>query len=410
MTRLARIVLTAVAILTLTSDAAWALDRAIFGQKMIVKRSSSGKEKLIVFLKDQSLLFPAIGGADDPSSAGMLIELFPGNGGSTASFLMPTGLGKPGWTTKDANFDSYKFVNRDAPDGISEIRVALLRQGKLLKIVAKRTGLDLATPQQSVGVRITTGSLRNCALFTGLTIQRDEPGLFKARKAPPPLGCDTETLLQLPPACGDGIVNGSEECDGPGTCTNPVPGIYECTAVGAPDECTCCSDNCPAQTGGCCQPSIIIPEAGSCGGTCISTTCAPPFNCSGNAQCLPDESCCSPAGEGCFIATIMLPITPCCPGTVCGAPFAGGLAFNCCHPGAGPCTSDADCCSDACGVDGTCDPCSENGTACTGDIECCSRNCGASGTCECGGTGTRCFSSSHCCSGSCNPNTLACDP
>jgi hypothetical protein len=108
---------------------------------------------------------------DDPSTVGVLVEIFPGNGDATASFTMPPVLGQTGWTAKmTGKGDRYKFVNRDAPDGISEVRVALLREGRLLKMVAKRTGLALAAPQQSVGVRVTTGALRNCALFDAPTI------------------------------------------------------------------------------------------------------------------------------------------------------------------------------------------------------------------------------------------------
>jgi len=453
-TRLVRMSCAVLVILMLASGAAWALDRAVVGQKILIKRASSGKEKLVVFLKDPALLFPAIGGADDPSASGMLIELLPGNGDPTAAFIMPPGLGRPGWTPKDRNTDSYKFVNRDAPDGISEVRVASLREGRLLKIVATRTGLALASRALSVGVRVTTGALRNCALFTTPTIQRDEAGLFKARKAPPPVDCQTATLLGQagPPVCGDGIITGPEECDGPGTCAvggdgcaapgavsectccpGPCPvecgdgiingseecdgpnscpgqpvGLDQCVLAGAPNECTCCSDTCPFQSGGCCQPSVFIPEAGACGGVCIPSTCTPPFSCGPGAQCLPDESCCVPAGTGCYLSIFNMGLLSCCPGSTCGKPDVIGLA--CCLPEGGACASDAECCSDSCNSGGTCDACLANGAACTDSLRCCSLDCGTSGTCECLPAGNGCLLSAQCCSGSCDETTRTCDP
>ncbi len=454
MTGLARMFLAVVAILTLALGDAWALDRAVVGQKIIIKRTSSGKEKVVVLLKDPTLLFPTIGGADDPSTSGMLLELLPGNGESTAVFIMPSGLGKPGWTTKISKADRYKFVNREAPDGISEVRVALLKEGRLVKIVATRTGLALAAPQLSVGVRITTGSLRNCALFNTPTIQRDEAGLFKARKAPPAVDCQTATLRGLastpvcgdgiitgpeecdgpgtcavggdecaapgavnectccpgpcPVGCGDGIVNGSEECDGPNSCSSQPLGLDQCVVSGAPNECTCCSDACPFHSGGCCQPSIFIPAVGPCGGVCIPNTCAPPFSCGPGAQCLPDESCCVPAGAGCFLSIFNTGLLSCCPGATCGKPDAIGLA--CCLPEGGTCASDTECCSDSCGAGGTCAPCLANGAACTDSLRCCSLDCGASGTCECLAAGNSCLLSVQCCSGSCDETSRTCDP
>jgi hypothetical protein len=77
----------------------------------------------------------------------------------------------------------YKFLNKTAPDATSAVRTAVIKQGKVLKVVAKDTGLALRWPQRGVGIRIQTGLLRNCARFGAGTIVRDEPGKFIAKNA-----------------------------------------------------------------------------------------------------------------------------------------------------------------------------------------------------------------------------------
>ena len=55
-----------------------ATDQPISGAKLTLRRSSSGKEKLVFVSKDPLFLFPAIGSADDPgtgSPGGATLEL-----------------------------------------------------------------------------------------------------------------------------------------------------------------------------------------------------------------------------------------------------------------------------------------------------------------------------------------------
>jgi hypothetical protein len=154
----------------------------IAGKKLIIKRAPSGKERLLFVSKDASFAFPQIGGADDPSIAGGLIELFSPSEGTT-SLSLPPGVGKPGWTVKDGLLRSYKFVNKSAPDGVSPVRVGVFKKGKGLKIVSKASGLAMSGPQGAVGIRITLGSLRSCALFDPSTVRRDVPNSFVAKGA-----------------------------------------------------------------------------------------------------------------------------------------------------------------------------------------------------------------------------------
>lgn len=171
-------------VLLLTVTAASAADQPISGSKLLLKRSPSGKESLTFLSKDAAFLFPAIGSADDPSSGGALIELFSDADSTGGAFLVPAGVGKPGWKVSDGSVDQYKYTNSSAPSGPTPVKVTILKQGKLVKIVAKDTGLALTGAQGAVTVRITTGSLRNCVRFEGASVLRDEAGQFLGKNAP----------------------------------------------------------------------------------------------------------------------------------------------------------------------------------------------------------------------------------
>jgi hypothetical protein len=184
------------------AGSAAAADQPIAGKKLVIKRSGAGIEKLVFVSKDTSYLFPAIGGADDPATGtpgGAVVELFSQNDPGGGSLSVPAGLGKPGWRVKDGSVDLYKFINSLAPGGISPVRVLVVKQGRVLKISAKSTGLALAGSQGSVGIRVSFGSLRSCAFFGPTTVRRDEPNRFLARNA----------LAGAVPDCSDASLSGA---------------------------------------------------------------------------------------------------------------------------------------------------------------------------------------------------------
>lgn len=78
--------------------------------------------------------------------------------------------------------------------------------GGALKILARGANwpLRISGPQDSVGVRFRIQNEWYCASFGGQSLH-DEAGLFRARDAAAPVGCE--------PVCGNGIVEGSEACD-----------------------------------------------------------------------------------------------------------------------------------------------------------------------------------------------------
>lgn len=164
-----------------------AIDKPIAATKLLLKRSSSGKESLVFVSKDPAFLFPTIGSNDDPASGspgGALIELFSDADSTGGAFVVPPGIGKPGWKVSDGNVDLYKYTNSSAPGGPTPVKVTILKQGKLIKIVGKDTGLALTGAQGAVTVRITTGSLRNCVRFEGVSVVKDVPNQFLGKNAP----------------------------------------------------------------------------------------------------------------------------------------------------------------------------------------------------------------------------------
>jgi hypothetical protein len=333
---------------------ALATDRPIDGQRLVL-RQTGATAKLVFVSRDPDFLFPAIGGPDDPSTGspgGATVELFSASEGQ-ASLGVPPDSGTPGWTVvSDPPY--YKFRNRLAPGGISPVRVAVLRDGKTLKIVAKDAGLPLAVAQGAVGIRITTGTLRNCARFAGSTIRKDEPGAFVAsRSTPDPLflDCSDTSMNGEPPACDvtPYPACGSGTCPGDGVCVSGFAGVFFCHCVSPSQPCgdtaPMCSGTCPVGEDcfsvgpgpfpGC----VCLPEGSTpcgdpgppvCGGACPSgTTCEPivelPIFGGGlGCVCAPPGGQCGSGGVDCpngyACAAIPLSTGQCVPIT-CGGPY-----------------------------------------------------------------------------------------
>jgi hypothetical protein len=140
--------------------------------------------------------------------------------------------------------------------------------------------------------------------------------------------CNTAT------SCGNGIVDGSEQCD---AALGPCFIDTECVGAGLPGECTCCSTGlCSIFFGGCC-PGLTCVATGGPGG---EGDCAPVAACSGLHQV------CGLYG------------LPCCAGFACAPP--NGLPTHpytfCCLPlSATGCSRDVDCCIGICSG-GSCVP------------------------------------------------------
>jgi hypothetical protein len=141
--------------------------------------------------------------------------------------------------------------------------------------------LALAGPQGMVGIRVTTGSLRNCALFDGPTIRKDAANRFVAKGSSPTALPDCSRPLPPPPT----TTTTSTSSPFPTTTSTTLPYV-PCLDPGEHPSCAgSCSgdDNCWAtldffvtpQPFDCsCFPPGVIPcyptAFPTCGGACVN--------------------------------------------------------------------------------------------------------------------------------------------
>lgn len=389
------------------------VDHPITGAKLVLKQSSSGKQKLVFQSKDPSFVFPPPSDlANDPRLQGATIEVVTA-GVPPDAFAVPPNAMQPGWTYKAGSTDQYKYKRDKAFAATTEIRGIVIKDGRGLTIQGDATGIPLDGARGTVGIRITIGDHRSCARFTGAAVTKDVAGAFQGKNAPSDgvVDCALTSLTGASPVCGDGEVNQpSENCDV--TCST-VLGEYTCRPPGTSNECQCCTDFGPLALP-CCNPSSIAVPMGIGFRQCYSTGCTPPDSCRAGDECRPDESCCSTNGGNlCRTDVIGFPsdyaLVSCCAGLECGRfVFESGVAgAECCAGGGTSCTGDGECCTGHCQLDGTCEACRAGGAGCATSSECCSQSCTA-GTCDaCAPPGTICTSDAACCSGTCA--NMTCD-
>jgi hypothetical protein len=380
-----------------------AADRSIGAVKLELKRTSSGKEKLTFTSKDVNFLFPALGGPDDPSTGGATITLV-SPVEAPVSFPVPAGVGNPGWRVSDRTLDSYTYRNGGAPAGPSIVRSMSLREGRGIKLVGRSLGLSLSGVQGSVGIRITTGGSRRCAFFGPQSIVIDQANRFLGRGAlATGTDCSDEwlggtssgstTTSTTPPACGNGVIDTGEQCDGTTFGPAAPPSGVQCIAAGSPNECHICAQtdqfSCKffSATYPCCDPAATCVDISEFVGDCrlptttstssSTTTSTTLFPGCGNGAVGPGEECdgsadtCGGVGGpyyGCFPPGSAYECTccgnqqcyeggaggllHCCPGLTCAyyPPFTGGVSF-----GLGECVSE----------------CAPAGTSCQVGLPCC---------------------------------------
>lgn len=175
----------------------------MIGAKLVLKQNSKGRETLTFVSKDPNVYVPPFGGPDDPTLVTTQIELYsPNEQSSLFEITIPPGVGNPGWQIRPTPSPTYLFKNSFAPAGISEVRVAKLRDGKGLKIVARATGLSMTAPLGAVGIAIRFNDLSGglpvlCAHFGAASVRKDVPPIFVARESPAPVNCHA-FFLRMP--------------------------------------------------------------------------------------------------------------------------------------------------------------------------------------------------------------------
>jgi hypothetical protein len=178
---------TVIGSLAFSVASALALDVPLDANTLLLRRTPAGREILELVARDDALGVPERRGADDPSmpgADGAMLELFGGDG-SYAALPIPGGGGMPGWRAQEGRRKprAFRYLNPAAPDGPSTVKLLVLREGKGLGIVGRAVGLPLEGQLGRVGIRLTIGTLRLCALFDESTVAHDQVNRFAARKA-----------------------------------------------------------------------------------------------------------------------------------------------------------------------------------------------------------------------------------
>jgi hypothetical protein len=142
---------------------------------------------------------------NDPRVLGAELEVRGLNGGdgSTGVLMLDpqywVGLGNP------PGSKGYRYRDVSESVGVRRLVFRSGPQGGKIAFIGRGTNWPYAVtqPQGSIVVRFSVGAENYCAQF--LTYRRNEPGLVVGKLASAPLSCE--------PTCGNGVVEGAEECD-----------------------------------------------------------------------------------------------------------------------------------------------------------------------------------------------------
>ncbi|HEV7730998.1 MAG TPA: hypothetical protein VGR62_02505 [Candidatus Binatia bacterium] len=149
------------------------IDQPVEGKQLVLRRNGSGRGKLsFAGGTPGEIAFPPF------LEQGAVVELFSPAEPAGVRFELPA----TGWSMERQFV--VRFMNRRAPNDLSPLSNAVLEQQRYLKVSGKVPGLALDVPQGRVGIRITAGTTRWCALFTEVSAIADVPGRFAARRAP----------------------------------------------------------------------------------------------------------------------------------------------------------------------------------------------------------------------------------
>lgn len=164
-----------------------AAELLVEGYKLVVK-DTAASDKIVYVSRDPGVAIPINVGVDPRDTGGtFLIRTYhTGTGDSeTASFPLPAS----NWTAVSSPKGFiFKFINQDAPAGVSGVRSLVIGQGRL-KVRTMDAGVTLDEVQAAMDVRLDLGDSQWCSEFS-TNITKTEPGFFVAkRQGFPPDGC-----------------------------------------------------------------------------------------------------------------------------------------------------------------------------------------------------------------------------
>jgi len=396
------------------------VDQPISAKLLKLKSTPSGVEAVFVST-DPAVSFPVMGSADDPATGtpgGMLIEFFSATQGRFGGSA-PSGLGNPGWKVGTSRADLYKY--RDSSPDLLQIRTATLVQGKRLRI-RMELNIPYAAPLGKIAVRVTTGSLRSCALFEGGSIVRDDTR-FLGKNVPAPAlvncaddtllaaistGCSTAAAPTCDATCPDGGICAPDGLGSACRCVYPTQPCGTTAPIcggecGPGEQCYPLDDFIPGPINACACAPVGAPPCGTSGQSCDTGGCPAGLECAG----LPPPGPIYDASCGCVD-----PAATCGPGFGTCPPDLECIFFP---PGPGGsysclpilCGGNYPTCGGACSDGRSCVPLDEFGTqlcACaTPSLSCDDLACGAGLFCPSGEVCTVASSGG-------GPPTCSCEP
>jgi len=168
--------------MTLGAVGARAADQPIDAQRLLLRVASNGSERLLFVARGGDLAI------DAPDGGGSSLELFSHSTGEHA--VIPFGPPEEGgWMVRSRGKRGPVVVFRAAGKSRGRGRreesgagvVQLVhRVNRNLELLGSSVGLAMDVPHSGVGVRLTVGDVRLCALFDAATVRRSRAGFFSA--------------------------------------------------------------------------------------------------------------------------------------------------------------------------------------------------------------------------------------
>src|SRR5688572_547079 len=188
---------------------ATAVDHPVAGDRLLLKDTGSALERRVKFraARDAAVMPSMLG---DPTVLGATLEV--DGAGLTDGTTGPLALGAGFWAGlgNPPGTRGYKFVDPARTVGVKRVLVKAGTAGGTITVVGGGAAWPYAVTQPQAGpidVRLSIGTDVLCARFSTFTINAG--GKVKATGAMAPGDCSPPP----PPSCGNGVAEGTEECD-----------------------------------------------------------------------------------------------------------------------------------------------------------------------------------------------------
>lgn len=194
-------------LLTLIASGVFAADHPIEGDRLLLRDPANVARRTVRFSAIRDFAIDPSAAAD-PRTVGATLEIMGENAGDGSAgpiALDPsfwTGLGRP------PGSKGYKYIDFNVTNGIKKVMFKVGSRGGTLLVSGKGAGwpYQITQPQGPILVRFTVGSDVYCAEMTAFKV--NTVGKVTAGRSAPPASCNV-----TPPVCGNGTVEGNEECD-----------------------------------------------------------------------------------------------------------------------------------------------------------------------------------------------------